>query len=83
MTINIWGTPISPESGLPVHPVSGHTKSTENRLRKQAKDAGELADRLQRMLDDATAAFETSFDQADRRDATRNRIAALAKTRTI
>lgn len=81
MTINIWGTPVSPESGLPAVPV--HTKSTENRLRKQAKDAGELADRLQRMLDDATAAFETSFDEADRRDATRNRIAALAKTRTI
>lgn len=31
------------------------------------------------MLDDATSALETSFDQADRRDATRNHIAALAK----
>lgn len=38
MTLNIWGTPINPASGLPAVPV--RTKSTENRLRQQAKDAG-------------------------------------------
>lgn len=83
MTINIWGSPIDPKTGLPVRPVSGHTTATANRLHKQAQEAAETADRLQRMLDDATAAFETSFAEADRHAATRQRIAAAAKTRAI
>ena len=83
MTINIWGSPTDPKTGLPVRPISGHTTSTANRLRKQAQDAAATADRLQRMLDDTTAAFESSFAEADRHAATRQRIAAAAKTRTI
>ncbi|MCP1430435.1 hypothetical protein J3D45_002933 [Microbacterium foliorum] len=83
MTINLWGTPIDPKTGLPVYPVNGPTKSTAGRLLKQAKDAGAVADRLQEMLDEATAEFEKSFIEADRHDATRRRIAEMAKTRTI
>lgn len=83
MTVNIWGTPIDPKTGLPVYPVNGGTQATAAKLRKQAQDAADAADHLQRMLDDAANAFEKSFAEADRLSATRQRIASVAKTSTI
>lgn len=79
MTVNIWGTPIDPKTGLPVYPVK--TASTEKKLREQAKKVGRLADQLEAKLATATDEFAEGFAAADARATTQARIRAAAKNR--
>jgi len=80
MTIhNQWGTKPDPDNhGLSPYPV--RTASTQARLKKRASDAAALRKQLQSRLDSLTEEFESAFTESDRLDATRQRIAAAAKT---
>ncbi len=80
MTVNIWGTPLDPKSGLPLYPVSGPSKSISKRLKEQAKKARATRKDLELRLGRLTAEFESAFNESDKRDATQRRIADAARS---